>query len=123
MDLLTAQLNGRNWFLGEATAQDARIQALRKETGADPSNLMLTCTFRHFKGIGAKTERELWRSGILSWEAFESRHAVQLSMFSVDIEDEEVAQVWDSKKAFDVEDADYFARGLPRQEHYRIALS
>lgn len=42
---------------------------------------MLTCTFRHFKGIGAKTERELWRSGVCTWEAFEAKHAVQLSMF------------------------------------------
>src|SRR6266404_644231 len=84
---------------------------------------MLTCTFRHFKGIGAKTERELWRSGISSWDAFESRHAVQLSMFSLESEDPEVLQVWDSKKAFNAEDADYFARSLPRQEHYRIALT
>ncbi len=84
---------------------------------------MLTCTFRHFKGIGAKTEREIWRSGVSSWDEFESRHAVQLSMFSVETEDEEVAQVWDSKRAFIAEDADYFARGLPKQEHYRIALS
>src|SRR5205809_8134479 len=83
---------------------------------------MLTCTFRHFKGIGAKTERELWRSGILSWEAFESSHAVQLSMFSVETEDREAVQVWDSKKAFNEEDADYFALSLPKQQHYRIAL-
>jgi uncharacterized protein YprB with RNaseH-like and TPR domain/predicted nuclease with RNAse H fold/dephospho-CoA kinase len=84
---------------------------------------MLTYTFRHFKGIGAKTERELWRSGVLSWDAFESRHGIQLSMFSVEIEDVEVAQVWNSKKAFNEGDADYFARSLPKQEHYRIALS
>src|SRR5258708_7801157 len=84
---------------------------------------MLTCTFRHFKGIGAKTEREIWRSGVSSWDEFESRHAIQLSMFSVETDDEEVAQVWDSKRAFIEEDADYFARGLPKQEHYRIALS
>lgn len=84
---------------------------------------MLTCTFRHLKGIGAKTEREIWRSGVSSWDEFESRHAIQLSMFSVEIEDEEVAQVWDSKRAFSEGDADYFARGLPKQEHYRIALS
>src|SRR5437867_2343753 len=54
---------------------------------------MLTLTFRHFKGIGAKTERELWRSGIASWDQFASRHAVQLSMFSFEVEDEEAVQV------------------------------
>src|SRR5437763_946302 len=84
---------------------------------------MLAYTFRHFKGIGAKTERELWRSGIASWEQFASRHGVQLSMFSVEVEDEETAQVEESLRAFRAGDADYFARGLPRQEHYRIALS
>src|SRR5437868_15167969 len=77
---------------------------------------MLTLTFRHFKGIGAKTERELWRSGIASWEQFASRHAVQLSMFSFEeVEDEEVIQVRESVKAFSAQDADYFARGLPKQ--------
>jgi uncharacterized protein YprB with RNaseH-like and TPR domain/predicted nuclease with RNAse H fold/dephospho-CoA kinase len=84
---------------------------------------MLTSTFRHFKGIGAKTERELWRSGVRSWHEFESRHAVQLSMFEIATEDPEVLQVLNSKKALDKEDADYFALSLPRQEHYRIALS
>ncbi|HYJ88790.1 MAG TPA: ribonuclease H-like domain-containing protein [Pyrinomonadaceae bacterium] len=84
---------------------------------------MLTFTFRHFKGIGAKTERELWRSGVRSWQEFESRHAVQLSMFEMGAEDPEILDVWNSKKALDREDADYFAKSLPRQEHYRIALS
>lgn len=84
---------------------------------------MLTSTFRHFKGIGAKTERNLWRSGVLSWQELESRHAVQLSMFEIATEDPEVLQVWNSQKALDKEDADYFALGLPKQEHYRIALS
>jgi uncharacterized protein YprB with RNaseH-like and TPR domain/predicted nuclease with RNAse H fold/dephospho-CoA kinase len=84
---------------------------------------MLTFTFRHFKGIGAKTERELWRSGVSSWADFELRHGVQLSMFSLESEDKDLVQVWDSKRAFNEEDADYFARGLPKQEHYRIALS
>src|SRR5437870_7471477 len=84
---------------------------------------MLTLTFRHFKGIGAKTERELWRSGIASWDQFASRHAVQLSMFSFEVEDEEAVQVRESIKAFSAQDADYFARSLPKQEHYRIALS
>ncbi len=84
---------------------------------------MLTFTFRHFKGIGAKTERDLWRSGVSSWEDFESRRTVQLSMFSLPTEDPEVLQIWESKRAFDEEDADYFAHGLPKQEHYRIALS
>jgi uncharacterized protein YprB with RNaseH-like and TPR domain/predicted nuclease with RNAse H fold/dephospho-CoA kinase len=84
---------------------------------------MLISTFRHFKGIGAKTERDLWRSGIWSWHEFESRHAVQLSMFEVAEQNAEVRQLLNSKEALDREDADYFAINLPKHEHYRIALS
>ncbi len=84
---------------------------------------MLISTFRHFKGIGAKTERDLWRSGVWSWHEFESRHAVQLSMFEVAEQDTEVRQLLNSKEALDREDADYFALNLPKHEHYRIALS
>jgi uncharacterized protein YprB with RNaseH-like and TPR domain/predicted nuclease with RNAse H fold len=83
---------------------------------------MLTCTFRHFKGIGAKTERELWRSGVLNWEAFATKKAAQLSMFDIADTDDESAQVWISQTALAQADADYFARHLPRPEHYRIAL-
>src|SRR6185369_3706734 len=55
---------------------------------------------------------------------FVSRHAVQLSMFAFEeVEDEEVIQVRESEEAFKAQNADYFARSLPKQEHYRIALS
>jgi len=83
---------------------------------------MLNCTFRHFRGIGAKTERELWRSGICTWEAFEAKYGVQLSMFDVRETDDAFMQVLKSISALNSGDADYFARQLPRQEHYRIAL-
>ncbi len=101
----------------------AMVQLIGQGLRPGSRDEMLTLTFRHFKGIGAKTERELWRSGIASWEQFASRHAVQLSMFSFEVEDVEVAQVRESVRAFRAEDADYFARSLPKQEHYRIALS
>jgi uncharacterized protein YprB with RNaseH-like and TPR domain/predicted nuclease with RNAse H fold/dephospho-CoA kinase len=83
---------------------------------------MLTCTFRHLKGIGAKTERDLWRSGVCNWEAFQAKHAAQLSMFDLTSADDRIAEISNSKTALDREDADYFAHHLPRQEHYRIAL-
>jgi uncharacterized protein YprB with RNaseH-like and TPR domain/predicted nuclease with RNAse H fold/dephospho-CoA kinase len=83
---------------------------------------MLTSTFRHFKGIGAKTERDLWRSGVCTWEAFEAKSAIQLSMFDVASADDEITQVSMSQRALDREDAEYFAHHLPRPEHYRIAL-
>jgi uncharacterized protein YprB with RNaseH-like and TPR domain/predicted nuclease with RNAse H fold/dephospho-CoA kinase len=84
---------------------------------------MLTFTFRHFKGVGAKTERELWQSGVRSWKEFEARHSAQLSMFDTGPQHADVRQVLNSKHALEKEDADYFALSLPRQEHYRIALT
>lgn len=83
---------------------------------------MLNSTFRHFKGIGAKTEQDLWRSGVCTWDAFKAKHSVQLSMFDTTETDDAFTEVLRSKSALDCGDADYFARHLPRREHYRIAL-
>src|SRR5215210_7567354 len=80
---------------------------------------MLTRTFLHIKGIGAKKERELWRSGITSWEDFESKLKAQLRMFNCP---DEPSPVCDSQRALREGDADFFARNLPRFEHYRGAL-
>jgi uncharacterized protein YprB with RNaseH-like and TPR domain/predicted nuclease with RNAse H fold/dephospho-CoA kinase len=85
---------------------------------------MLTCTFRHLKGVGEKTERGLWSSGVVSWEDFEAqRTTTQLSLFGGTEEDSHISELTDSKRALAEEDADFFARSLPKPEHYRIALS
>lgn len=99
------------------------VQSIGHDLSLGNPDEMLTYTFRHFKGIGAKTERELWRAGVVSWEDYVSRHGVQLSMFSPEPEDEDLIQVSHSQRALTAQDADYFARSLPKQEHYRIALS
>lgn len=83
---------------------------------------MLTSTFQHLKGVGAKTERGLWSSGVVSWEEFESRRTPQLSLFGPE-EESNLSELSDSRKALLDEDADFFARSLPKPEHYRIALS
>jgi uncharacterized protein YprB with RNaseH-like and TPR domain/predicted nuclease with RNAse H fold/dephospho-CoA kinase len=83
---------------------------------------MLSSTFIHLAGIGAKTERGLWSSGVMSWEDFESRRSAQLSLFTSN-EDSSISELADSKRALLEEDADFFARSLPKHEHYRIALS
>lgn len=80
---------------------------------------MITHTFLHIKGIGAKKERELWRGGITSWEDFESKLTSQLRMFN---RPDEPSAVSDSWQALREGDADFFAKNLPRHEHYRIAL-
>ena len=86
---------------------------------------MLTYTFRHLKGVGEKTERGLWTSGVLSWREFEARRSQprQLSMFSIEEDDSASSELFDSWTALRAENADYFATGLPKHEHYRIALT
>jgi uncharacterized protein YprB with RNaseH-like and TPR domain/predicted nuclease with RNAse H fold/dephospho-CoA kinase len=92
--------------------------------GMDKGELpgMLTCTFQHLKGVGEKTERGLWSSGVVSWEDFESRRTTQLSLFG-EAEESKLSELSDSRKALLDEDADFFARNLPKPEYYRIALS
>jgi uncharacterized protein YprB with RNaseH-like and TPR domain/predicted nuclease with RNAse H fold/dephospho-CoA kinase len=83
---------------------------------------MLTYTFQHIRGIGSKKERELWRSGVKSWEDLASRTKTQLSMFGVSDEKNGRGILDESRQALEAEDADFFAHSLPRQEHHRIAL-
>ena len=40
---------------------------------------MLTHSFQHIPGIGAKTERQLWESGISGWESFFKATSISLS--------------------------------------------
>jgi uncharacterized protein YprB with RNaseH-like and TPR domain/predicted nuclease with RNAse H fold/dephospho-CoA kinase len=84
---------------------------------------MLTYTFQHIRGIGTKKERELWRSGIKSWEELAARDTSQLSMFGSRRHLAGEDPLSESLRAWSIEDAEYFAHRLARQEHYRIALS
>ena len=59
----------------------------------------------------------------MTWEDFESRQGPQLSLFSSHDEGSDLSALADSRKALLAEDADFFARCLPKHEHYRIALS
>ncbi len=80
---------------------------------------MLESSFQHLRGIGVHRERELWRTGITSWERFEASRERQLSFFR------EVQQghLRESRIALAQGRADFFARRLPTREHYRIALT
>ena len=88
------------------------------ETGKAAQN-MLTSTFQHLRGIGAKKERHLWRAGVHTWDDLVSRTPVQMSLFG----DLGVpGSVGESRLALAAENAEFFAQKLPRREHYRIAL-
>ena len=82
---------------------------------------MLKSTFQHLKGIGKKKERELWNSGIVSWENFEEQGKQQLCLFGEDSFNNDILK--SSRKAFIEKNVDFFAERLSREEHYRIALS
>jgi len=84
---------------------------------------MLLSTFQHLKGVGTKKERDLWRSGIISWKDLELAKETQLSIFAGDPNKSKETLLSLSWKALEEEDAEFFAKCLARQEHYRIALS
>src|SRR6266446_2633896 len=81
---------------------------------------MLKYSFRQIRGIGVKRERELWSRGIYSWDDLERLHGSQLQMFN--LYSEEHNPLYESRRALEAGDADFFARNLPQHEHHRIAL-
>jgi uncharacterized protein YprB with RNaseH-like and TPR domain/predicted nuclease with RNAse H fold/dephospho-CoA kinase len=87
---------------------------------------MLEHTFRHLKGIGAKKERELWNSNIYSWNDFDLNQAKQerqLLLFEDRENNLENTILNSSRQALEKKDIDFFAKSLPREEYYRIALT
>lgn len=84
---------------------------------------MLAHTFRHLEGIGAKKELALWQSGIMSWDDLESKWRIQSSLFRNVNDDPAYAVLESSRRALSEGWVEFFADRLPREEHYRIALS
>lgn len=92
---------------------------------------MLIHTFCHLPGIGPKTERKLWRGGILSWDQYPQPNwndgltnqlghknkngwsAGGRELFFRELLDE-------SARRLDAGDPLYFAKHLPSPEHWRI---
>ncbi len=78
---------------------------------------MLTATFIHAPGVGPVTEQSLWAQGATSWQAYldraddlrlAPRHRLALGQ-----------TLEDSVVALEEARADYFARNLPKREHWR----
>ena len=80
---------------------------------------MLEHSFRHLKGIGPKKERELWNSGIFSWDDFDLKQQRQLAIF--DNQGESILN--SSRQALQKKDIDFFCNALSNEDYYRIALS
>lgn len=81
---------------------------------------MLTSTFIHTPGIGPATERSLWEQGATSWEACLA--AVDSLRIDGHRRDAIVETVEESVASLDAGSVDFFARRLPKREHWR-ALS
>ncbi|MBD2129589.1 ribonuclease H-like domain-containing protein [Microcoleus sp. ZQ-A2] len=84
---------------------------------------MLLSTFQHLKGIGEKTEHKLWCSGVMTWDDLESKQGIQLSIFESNDDSFNTTTLQNSRKAFEEENAEFFAKRLPNSEQYRVALS
>jgi uncharacterized protein len=78
---------------------------------------MLTSTFIHTQGIGHKTERAIWQSGLTTWDDFLAGHvACPLSQRQRELL---VPTVEESVTRFAADDYSYFAKALPSGEQWR----
>lgn len=80
---------------------------------------MLKSTFQHLKGIGPKTERELWTKGITTWDSYVASLPKQLSLFS---EITPNTPLNESITAYESGDMSFFFNSLKTSEYYRVAL-
>lgn len=79
---------------------------------------MLKQTFQHIHGIGEKTEKRVWREGIISWETFlNENQRTTLPQWQRDL------ACWEldaSLRALERRDASYFTERLTPSLHWRL---
>jgi uncharacterized protein len=76
---------------------------------------VLTASFRHIRGIGPLRERQLWLSGIRSWDEVPEGPVLSPSL-DVRLRD----GIAESRARLAEGDLAFFARALPEIEHFRI---
>lgn len=76
---------------------------------------MITCSFRHIAGIGPLRERQLWLSGVRSWNQLPAG-----DVLSPRLDGKLREGVARSLAALAASDFDYFAKALPQTEHWRL---
>ena len=76
---------------------------------------MITCSFRHIAGIGPLRERQLWFSGVHSWNELPAG-----DILSPRLDGKLREGVARSQAALAAADFDYFAKALPQTEHWRL---
>jgi uncharacterized protein YprB with RNaseH-like and TPR domain/predicted nuclease with RNAse H fold len=88
-------------------AADFRLEDQRAGRG----HALLRETFVHIAGIGAKTERRLWNSGIHSWKALRTTTLGMRAAVAQTLEE--------SEEALENDDVDFFFTALPAADRWR----
>ena len=78
---------------------------------------MLKNTFLHIPGIGIKTEKRLWKSGIYSWDLFFNYRKTGIPPKKLDIMSECLKE---SKNQMASLNPNYFAELIPESHHWRF---
>nr|NJM04815.1 ribonuclease H-like domain-containing protein [Desulfobacula sp.] len=78
---------------------------------------MLTHSFQHIPGIGAKTERQLWEAGISDWAGFSKASAICLSPKRIEAVKSHIER---SRHHLAAKTPGFFLDGLPSEAHWRI---
>lgn len=79
---------------------------------------MLTSTFLHLKGVGAKTEKSLWKKGILTWD----KYPFDSGQYALSKELAPPSPLQKTIDAYQAGDMSFFAKHLPLNSLYRVAL-
>ncbi len=78
---------------------------------------MLEQSFSHIKGIGSKTETQLWSSNIHDWSSLRNAKNVPLSHKKHDYLKKEISK---SEKHLKSNNPNYFSTGLTSGQHWRL---
>jgi uncharacterized protein YprB with RNaseH-like and TPR domain len=78
---------------------------------------MLKNSFQHIPGIGEKTERQLWNSGIKDWSCFSKTIQIKLSSKRIETMTDYIEG---SKKNLQMNNPGFFSALLPAAQHWRI---
>lgn len=78
---------------------------------------MLKNTFQHIPGIGEKTERQLWQSGIIDWSRLSKGEKVKLSLKRIETMADYIEV---SKENLQSNNPEFFSALLPAAQHWRI---
>ncbi|MDK2834977.1 MAG: uncharacterized protein PWP63_2064 [Methanolobus sp.] len=78
---------------------------------------MLTSTYIHIPRVGATVEKKIWASGIRTWDDFMgNKDDLPLSRSKIELI---VPGIEESRERLQSQDYGFFARSLPRAEHWR----